>query len=92
VLRTLLDRLVPPAMVPAQKLGFTVPMDDWLRGPLAPLVEDTLFAGDDLWPAGAFDRPALRQVWADHCAGRQRTVLLWGLLCLQWWHGRMARW
>ncbi len=54
VLRTLLDRMVPPGTVPDTKLGFTVPLADWLDGPLAPLVEDTLLGGD-LWPAGLLD-------------------------------------
>jgi len=87
VLRTLLDRLVPPGAVPEEKRGFSVPLGAWLRGPLAELVEDT-FAGD-LWPSGALDPAAVRACWADHCAGREdRTLVLWGLLCLQWW-GRL---
>jgi asparagine synthase (glutamine-hydrolysing) len=89
VLRTLLDRLVPPASVPAPKLGFSVPLADWLRGPLAPAVEDTL--GEELWPSGVFDPAAVRRTWDQHRRGEeQRTIVLWGLLCLQWW-GRRVR-
>jgi asparagine synthase (glutamine-hydrolysing) len=88
VLRTLLDRLVDPHLVAAPKRGFTVPLADWLRGPLAPVVDDTL-AGE-LWPAGVFDAGAVARCWAEHRAGGERTILLWGLLVLQWW-GRRVR-
>jgi asparagine synthase (glutamine-hydrolysing) len=88
VLRTLLDRMVPPGTVPEAKLGFTVPLDAWVRGPLAPLVDDTLLGGD-LWPAATFDPAGVRRIWDEHRAGQQHTLLLWGLLCLQWWGTRM---
>jgi asparagine synthase (glutamine-hydrolysing) len=87
VLRTLLDRLVPSGLVPEQKRGFTVPLADWLSGPLSPLVEDTL-AGD-LWPTGVFDADAVQRCWQEHRTGRQRTILLWGVLVLQWWGARV---
>jgi asparagine synthase (glutamine-hydrolysing) len=89
VLRSLLERLVPPGSVPESKLGFTVPLSRWLREPLAPLVDDTL-CGGDLWPTGVFDADAVRRTWEDHRTGRgERTIALWGLLCLQWWGRRM---
>ena len=91
VLRTLLDRLVPPGTALDQKLGFSVPLGDWLAGPLVPVVHDTLL-GDDLWPAGVFDRDEVARLWREHRAGDQHTVLLWGLLVLQWWGTRMAQW
>ena len=88
VLRTLLDRLLPDGSVPERKRGFTVPLEDWLRGPLAPLVDDTLRG--DLWPAGAFDPDAVRRCWQQHRSGQQHTILLWGVLVLQWWGTRTA--
>ena len=44
VLRYALARYVPAAEIPTPKRGFAVPLGDWLRGPLRPLVEETLFA------------------------------------------------
>lgn len=85
ILRELLGRYVPPAEIPTPKLGFAVPLADWLRGPLRPLVEDTFF-GADLWPDHVFARPALRRYWADHLSGkRDHKWGLWTLLALQWW-------
>ncbi len=90
VLRTLLDRLLPPESVPDAKLGFSVPLGEWLRGPFAPAVDDAL--GGDLWPSGTFDAEAVRRTWAEHRSGEeQHTILLWGLLCLQWWGDRVRR-
>ena len=91
VLRTLLDRMVPPGSVPTPKRGFTVPLAEWLRGPLAPEVEGALFDGP-LWPDGVFDAGVLRRAWDEHRAGEQHTILLWGVLVLQWWAQRVRSW
>jgi asparagine synthase (glutamine-hydrolysing) len=88
VLRTLLDRLVPPGSDVGAKRGFTVPMADWLSGPLAPEVERALF-DQRLWPEGVLDAAVLRRVWDEHRHGEQHTILLWGVLVLQWWAERV---
>ena len=92
-LRDLLGRFVPPDMIPKSKRGFAVPLGDWLRGPLRPLVEETLLAGE-LFPSGVFDRSAVRAYWQGHLRGEQdRKWGLWTLMALQWWgthHGRAA--
>jgi len=85
VLRDALARHVRPELIPKQKLGFAVPLGGWLRGPLRPLVEDTLF-GCDLYPNGLFARDAVRRYWDDHLSGRRDLKWgLWTMLTLQWW-------
>jgi asparagine synthase (glutamine-hydrolysing) len=85
VLRNLLSRYVPAELIPQPKRGFAVPLADWLRGPLIPLVEDTLF-GADLYPEGLFDYAGLRDYWEEHRSGqRDHKWGLWSLLTLQWW-------
>lgn len=80
VLRTLLDRMVPVDAVATEKLGFSLPLGDCLTGPLAPFVEDSLFA-QDLWPNGVFDAAAAQRLWDEHRSdAAQHTILLWGLL------------
>jgi hypothetical protein len=64
-------------------------MADWLSGPLAPTVQATLF-DRPLWPAGVLDADVLRNAWDDHRRGEQRTILLWGVLVLQWWAQRLG--
>lgn len=86
VLRELLARYVPADIIPKPKRGFAVPLGDWLRGPLRPLVEETLFSGS-LYPDGVFDRRGLRRYWEDHLSGRRDLKWgLWTLLTLQWWN------
>jgi asparagine synthase (glutamine-hydrolysing) len=84
-LRNLLARSVPAESIPKAKRGFAVPLGDWLRGPLVPLVEETLFSSGELYPAGVFDRSALRAYWEGHKRGENRKWGLWTLLSLQWW-------
>lgn len=92
-LRDLLARFVPAEVIPKPKRGFAVPLGDWLRGPLQPLVEQTLFDGP-LFPDGVFDPAGLRRYWEEHRRGeRDHKWGLWGLLALQWWirtHRRLA--
>jgi len=85
VLRDTLARYVPATEIPTPKRGFAVPLGDWLRGPLRPLVEDTLFSGP-LYPEGVFERQGLRRYWEDHLSGRRDGKWgIWTLLALQWW-------
>lgn len=91
VLRDLLGRYVPPSMIPKSKRGFSVPLADWLRGPLRALVEDTLFNGP-LYPNGVFDSKGLSRYWDEHLSGkRDLKWMFWTLLTLQWWHQRQAK-
>jgi asparagine synthase (glutamine-hydrolysing) len=85
VLRQHLGDFVPSDRIPTAKKGFTVPMGNWLRGELRPLVHDLLLERDP-YPSGLFDRTALRTLYADHVDGRPpRPRTLWGLLSLQLW-------
>jgi asparagine synthase (glutamine-hydrolysing) len=86
ILRRILHRHVPPALVDRPKTGFTVPLDAWLRGPLRQ------WAGDLLSPAavrrsGLLDVNAVDAAWRDFQAGRGRGGLaIWAVLVLLQWH------
>jgi asparagine synthase (glutamine-hydrolysing) len=85
VLRETLARFVPADSIPLPKRGFAVPLGEWLRGPLRPLVEQTLFQRN-LYPDGMFKLGGLRQYWEEHLSGRRDAKWgLWTLLTLQWW-------
>jgi len=87
ILRDLLARYVPEDIIPKPKRGFAVPLGDWLRGPLRPLVEETLFGSDTLYPNGVFSRRGLRKYWEAHLSGqRDLKWELWTLMTLQWWY------
>jgi asparagine synthase (glutamine-hydrolysing) len=90
VLRDTLARYVPATEIPTPKRGFAVPLGDWLRGPLRPLVEETLFQRP-LYPAGLFNQQGLRAYWEDHLSGRRDCKWgIWTLLALQWWGCSLA--
>lgn len=91
VLRKALAQRIPTEKIPVAKKGFTVPMARWLREDLRPVFEERVLSPDS-FPAGAFDRQALRTWFDGHLSGRyDRTRGLWNLLALQLWAERHCR-
>ncbi|HEY5731049.1 MAG TPA: asparagine synthase C-terminal domain-containing protein, partial [Anaerolineales bacterium] len=88
ILFRLLERHVPADKISQAKRGFAVPLGDWMRGPLRPLVEDMLSAGE-LYTLGIFDRAGLHAYWQEHLSGQaDHKWGLWSLLSLQGWINR----
>jgi len=85
ILRQLLDRYVPREFVERPKMGFGVPLHDWLRGPLRE------WADAKLEPArierhGVFDPIEVRHVWEEHLRGySNNTATLWPVLMFDGW-------
>ncbi|MBB2924544.1 asparagine synthase (glutamine-hydrolyzing) [Cellulomonas cellasea] len=84
LLRELLHRRVPPALVDRPKQGFTVPLARWLRGGLRPLLHDTLTPAV-LADAGVVDTAAVADLLRRHDAGENHAAALWALLMLCLW-------
>jgi asparagine synthase (glutamine-hydrolysing) len=86
LLKRLARKLLPAEVVDRPKVGFTVPLSPWFRGPLRPLLEDTLLSPHCL-DRGWFEPAALRATVEDHVTGRRdRARELWTLLTLELWH------
>ena len=86
ILRQVLHRYVPPRLVDRPKRGFSVPLEQWLRGPLREWAEH-LLRPDRLEAAGL--RPApVRDAWRRHLAGRAEEHRLWVILMLIAWRER----
>ena len=85
VLRQLLDRYVPRALIERPKMGFGIPLDAWLRGPLREWA-DALLAEDRLRREGFFDPVPIRAAWKRHLNGHVAYgYRLWSILMFQAW-------
>jgi asparagine synthase (glutamine-hydrolysing) len=85
LLRKLLARYVPPSIVDRPKQGFAMPVGEWLRGPLAPMVEELVGDGR-LRARGIFDQQGLSQLWREHRTGaRDHRHRLWSVMMLELW-------
>jgi asparagine synthase (glutamine-hydrolysing) len=85
VLRQLLDRYVPRALVDRPKKGFGIPIHEWLRGPLRSWADD-LLAEERLRRAGLIDPAPVRALWRQHLEGRSDWgYRLWPVLMFEAW-------
>ncbi|MEQ8345580.1 MAG: asparagine synthase (glutamine-hydrolyzing) [Sneathiellaceae bacterium] len=90
VLRQVLARHVPPALTERPKMGFAVPIEHWLRGPLRDWAED-LLSPQSLAAGGMIDVDLVRARLAEHQSGRRNwQYQLWGVLMFEAWRRRWA--
>jgi asparagine synthase (glutamine-hydrolysing) len=84
-LRQILYRYVPAELVERPKMGFTMPVDLWLRGQLREWAED-LLSPDSLGRHGYLAVKPVRDKWEEHVSGaRNWQHLLWPVLMFQAW-------
>lgn len=82
-LRQVLARYVPTSLTDRPKSGFGLPIEEWLRGPLAGWAEDRLFSSTS---RAFFDQAPLRRQWDLHRSGRRNAAYeLWDVLMFVEW-------
>ena len=85
-LREVLYKHVPREMIERPKIGFGIPIETWLRGPLRDWAED-LLSNDKLERHDLFEASAVENLWKSFLAGQPGLAFqLWPLLMFQSWY------
>jgi len=85
LLREVLYKHVPKDLIERPKMGFAVPLAEWLRGPLKDWAE-SLLDEKRLHQEGFFNVEFVRDKWSEHISGRRNwSHQLWNVLMFQAW-------
>jgi asparagine synthase (glutamine-hydrolysing) len=88
LLRQVLYRHVPKEIIERPKMGFGVPLGEWLRGPLREWA-DNLLSEKNIRDGGFFDTARVQLHWREHLSGRRNwQYLLWDVLMFEAWRER----
>lgn len=85
ILRKVLYKYVPKNLIERPKIGFGLPIGDWLRGPLKDWASD-LLSPKRIQQEGYLNQDYINQAWNQHLTGkRDNTYKLWSVLMFQAW-------
>ena len=84
ILKQIAFDLLPRQLLERPKMGFAIPRADWLRGPLAPIMNNLLLSRQSIsrdW----YNIDAVKQIIARHNSGENLDHLLWPMLMVELW-------
>jgi asparagine synthase (glutamine-hydrolysing) len=88
-LRSMLYDMVPRALIDRPKTGFSVPLAEWLRGPLRPWAEERLSAAS--MAGSPLHAQTVRLTWARLLKGNDAYAsAVWGALMFESWRARWS--
>ena len=89
-LKQLLYKRVPKHLIERPKMGFGVPIGDWLRGPLRDWAE-SLLSEKRITQSGYFLNSEIQKKWREHLSGeRNWHYYLWDILMFESWREEQA--
>ena len=85
ILKQALRGVLPESILTRKKEGFSIPMKNWLKGELAPLMDD-LLSPSRVRARGLFDPEEIQRRIADHKSGRENHAhVLFSLMVFERW-------
>lgn len=85
ILRQVLYKHVPKDLIERPKMGFGIPINDWLRGSMRDWAEN-LLSKSRLKREGYFNSDPITQKWREHISGKRNWGYhLWNILMFQSW-------
>ena len=86
ILKKAFEGTLPDDILYRKKMGFSVPLSDWLKGELKTMASDSLF-GKNAGVGHFFNNKALHSIWDQHqCGKRNYATILWSLFMFELWY------
>jgi asparagine synthase (glutamine-hydrolysing) len=83
ILKNLAKRRYPASLIDRPKMGFGVPIGDWMADALRSQVEERLLESQHL--PRLFEMPVITALWQRHLARKDSAAKVWNLLILDEW-------
>jgi len=85
ILKKAMNGILPREVIDRPKMGFPVPLGNWLRGPFRNIVDEYVLSERAL-ERGLFREESIRRLIAEHDRGEDHTSRLFRLINLEIWH------